>query len=399
MWILPTNHPKYSAYAAACVASKEESSELLANSMLLLMWKSKPLSSKTLPRLWNRVYWIPRLFGRILKPSHQQHFTTNYTASLADIPASPLALPESKKEVPTLDTFGRIYSELSKQQTLFGASSKMLPDTYNWDLTKFTEAWQIWVTQLRQESLQRRKLAHHTKENASLSSQWQTPISTLYKNGKSSHGYGQNLNEQVTNNWPTPDTQNSRDGKHLRSEFTGNKHSLSLHHAVYLENINWPTPRTNENFQGHENLKNMEEAESSWKGQGRGATLSTAIQMWPTPMSLDFGGSTMEDHSPKLSEVAKMYPTPAATDYKGSGKTGVGRDRLDYVVERKIQKGVTLSLSKGGHLAPDPTSTHGKPHGLLNPAWVAQLMGTTLEKTFFACTETELLSKPQPSPG
>ena len=38
-------------------------------------------------------------------------------------------------------------------------------------------------------------------------------------------------------------------------------------------------------------------------------------------------------------------------------------------------------------------STNGKSREQLNPAWVAQLMGTTLEMTFFGCMEMELLNK------
>jgi hypothetical protein len=45
---------------------------------------------------------------------------------------------------------------------------------------------------------------------------------------------------------------------------------------------------------------------------------------------------------------------------------------------------------------PDTSSTHGK-RPVLNPAWVFQLMGTTLEKTFCAWQEMELYHKQQPS--
>lgn len=53
-----------------------------------------------------------------------------------------------------------------------------------------------------------------------------------------------------------------------------------------------PTPRANENDQGnHEAIK---EAGSSWKGQKRGATVSTIIAMLPTPTSRDHKGGTVE---------------------------------------------------------------------------------------------------------
>jgi hypothetical protein len=40
------------------------------------------------------------------------------------------------------------------------------------------------------------------------------------------------------------------------------------------------------------------------------------------------------------------------------------------------------------------SNIHGKSTGKLNPAWVAQLMGTTLEKTFFVPLATAWLSRP-----
>src|ERR1700747_1185677 len=110
MWIIPSNHPLYSAFAQECVASKEDLSELLVEygnittqvpineneegpvktktvvvSALPLFWKSKPLSATIWLSKWNKVYWLPRLFGRTLKLSQQSNFTEKYTESLADI--------------------------------------------------------------------------------------------------------------------------------------------------------------------------------------------------------------------------------------------------------------------------------------------------------------------------
>ncbi|MCK5616298.1 hypothetical protein KAR91_81300, partial [Candidatus Pacearchaeota archaeon] len=44
------------------------------------------------------------------------------------------------------------------QLDLFGASSRTSADTSIWDLTKFTKAFEIWVTRLRQDCLQRQRL-------------------------------------------------------------------------------------------------------------------------------------------------------------------------------------------------------------------------------------------------
>jgi hypothetical protein len=93
MWIIPSNHPLYSAFAPAVVCSKEDLNELSDLLPSRLMWRSKPFAYTTWLLRWNRVWWVQHLFGRTLKPSHHQLFTEKYTASLADIPASLLASP------------------------------------------------------------------------------------------------------------------------------------------------------------------------------------------------------------------------------------------------------------------------------------------------------------------
>jgi hypothetical protein len=54
----------------------------------------------------------------------------------------------------------------------------------------------------------------------------------------------------------------------------------------------WPTPRANENDQGDANRQKMLDAGSSWKGQHRGATLTTMAKLWPTPASTDWKGQS-----------------------------------------------------------------------------------------------------------
>src|SRR5690606_34955252 len=77
-----------------------------------LMWKSKPLPFTTWLLKWNRAWWIRDLFGRTLKPSRQRHFTERYTESLAVIPASLKASPETSLETKMTDSFGGILNLL-----------------------------------------------------------------------------------------------------------------------------------------------------------------------------------------------------------------------------------------------------------------------------------------------
>jgi len=143
MWIIPSNHPLYSQFAPDLVDSKEELSMQPALQFeQSLMWKSKPLTLKTWCAKWNRVYWIPHLFGRMLKHSSHLHttFVEKLTASLEDILVNPSQRPVNEKEKMIQDTFGRIYSESLKQCDLFGVSSKMSGDTSQFDIFYWIEA-------------------------------------------------------------------------------------------------------------------------------------------------------------------------------------------------------------------------------------------------------------------
>lgn len=255
MWIIPSQMRKqYSVSVLEASELKGASRELVHNSKLRLTWKSKPLSSQTLSQVWKRAWWLRHLFGQILRPSDQLLFETKYTASLPVIPASLSVTQGYEKEQTTLDTCGCILKGLSVQQDLFGASSKTLKDTCLSGSMKFTKAFTAWVTMLRQDYTQRKKLARHIKEKDYSSSRWPTPAARDFRDGKSNITY------------------NSR----------------------------------------------------------------------------------------PLNEVV-LFPS--------------------------------------GQLTQGQANTNGKNQGQLNPAWVAQLMGTTLEKTFFVCTEMGSYNKPQHLPG
>jgi len=98
----------------------------------------------------------------------------------------------------------------------------------------------------------------------------------------------------------------------------------------------FPTPRVCENDQGR-GADAMSDGVSSWKAQGRGATLTTAVRRMPTPTKSDHKGGG---------------PSMVRKDGKMRG------DRLDYATERKA----------------DGTAVGGA----LNPTWVEWLMGWPL---------------------
>lgn len=88
MWIIPSNLPLSSRSALEYLGSSEDLKELASTPVSWPTWKSKPTSLQTWLRAWKRVFWIPHLFGRTLKPSMHGHFVEEYTASLAVIHVS-----------------------------------------------------------------------------------------------------------------------------------------------------------------------------------------------------------------------------------------------------------------------------------------------------------------------
>jgi hypothetical protein len=179
MWIIPSNLPESSAFVQEYLESKEDLLALESTAVSWPMWKSNPSSALTFVRLWNRVWWIPRLFGRMLKPSMHDRFIEKYTDSLEDILALASPGPGYEKAMNTRDSFGRIYAELSKQQNLFGVSLKTWTTTLRERSRLFCEAYEIWVTQLRREYILRQKRALHKKGNACLF--WPSPRASEWK--------------------------------------------------------------------------------------------------------------------------------------------------------------------------------------------------------------------------
>ena len=172
MWIIPKNLD-----VSACVRDTLESnwalSELSRICERSLMWRSKPSLARTWLQRLKRVNWMQHLSGRILRPLMADRFETEYTSSLAVIPASHFQSQDKDEEQTTPDTFGRILSESFRQLDLFGASLRTSQDTLQLDTPKFIEAYDLWVTRLRQDCLQRKKLAHLIRENDYLF--WRTP--------------------------------------------------------------------------------------------------------------------------------------------------------------------------------------------------------------------------------
>ena len=274
MWIIPSNLPLSSASALEFLESKEDLAESALSAELLPMWKSSHSSLRTWSQRWNKVYWLPHLFGRMLKPSMDFLFVERYTALLEVIHAPENRSPGYEKGIFIKDSFGRLYAELSQQQNLFGAFSKTWTTTLRERIQLYNAAYEIWVTQLRQESILRRKQELHMRGNG------------------------------------------------------------------YSSSVSWSTPTvmaTRKNMDIQEVLRIQKELKARKKnGNGFGLNLFQQVRMW----------------------------------------------QKDPVC---------------GQCHKDSNNLIGRQQGSLNPEWVAQLMGTTLQKTFFVHTATPWSSKPQKS--
>lgn len=329
MWIIPKNHPLYSVFAPEYVGSKEELKELSGHLESRLMWKSKPSPVGTWLLRWNRVFWIQLLFGRMLKPSHHNIFEAKYMESLADIHANPSATQETVKVKKIHATSGRSSNSRYLQLDLFGASLKMSQGILPSDSNPLDVAWKKWVTGLRREYIQRKKLVRLTDENGCLSSQWPTPTTRMQEEEIEKFQIRQRR------------LKDRHKGK------TGNGCGPSLPVAVKM----WSTPRASAN-------ENRQTKQS------------------PSQMTGSHGRNLASDVM-----ISSLWLPESARDWRDSGYESAAQNRNSPCLPAAV---VIYGLQEETN-----SNTIGRPREHLNPAWVAQLMGTTLERIFFAHLVTE----------
>lgn len=180
MWILPKQlHTLASVQDTEALSlDLNESSQLCAQSLFV---RSKPSPLRTWLQKWKRDSWTQHLYGRILKPSLGKAFETEWTSSLAVIPAShsPQQASEPVKTIP--DTCG-----LGSQMELGlcapeSVSSRMLKDTSRWDSPASSAIWKKWVTKCRGEYSARLNAVRFTNANEYLS--WPSPVASEVRQG------------------------------------------------------------------------------------------------------------------------------------------------------------------------------------------------------------------------
>lgn len=283
----------------------------------------------------------------------------------------------------------------------------------------FLATYDLWVTQLRQEYTQRKKLARHMRDNEYSSSLFTTPCASDSDRNTQYQQGGPALSMQVKQ-WKTPCSTETDGGTVW--EKTGDIHFRLRDQVQWVgtngdgsfptpqardyrsprldpesrvtqdlnEVVNWPTPDVQgaehdlEKFKAHQ--KKMKERHKGRTGNGVGFNLKTAVRAYPTPSSRDSkqGTSTMPHrpgHKPMLDQFVNQWPTPTFAGHNQGSLQEWG--------------GSGNPIRRAGQLVQDENNTNGSIHelsrGRLNPKWVLQLMATTFEKIFFVRPATASL--------
>ena len=422
-----------------------ESSQICAQSLFV---RSKVLPARTWLLKWKRDSWSQLLFGRILKPSHGEHFVTAWTSLLVATPANHSAQQESDSAQKTQDIFG------PTSQAEFGffdpnsASLRMSKDTSVLDSEKSLENWNKWVTRCRGEYSLRVKSAHLTRENESLS--WPTSNARDWKDSiNGTHPPSRpNLSEQTLGqavsvahgkdvNWVTPsanDTNRTPEAYARAKEKHGSSLQASLQIQAQQHGLpapaNWPTP-----IQGDSHLASTPEAAQRRIAEGK-VTLSRLVesglpalanpstlgshQGWLTPQLQDskHSGSNPSANGERDLLVNQVnWATPQQRDFKDAEPLAKWTIRA----EEQKAKGVNLHLAlpyqvmhtehkqwatpqsrdakgaegrmirEGQHFdlpsqtEVQATGTWNRNNGKLNPRWVETLMGLPIGWTMPSC--------------
>lgn len=156
----------------------------------------------------------------------------------------------------------------------------------------------------------------------------------------------------------------------LRAEYTQRRKLAQLRNVNGSLSSPWPTPTTPNGGRGLPKSFQMR-GNQMYNGDRKVQIhLHHAVKLWATP-SAKLTGESAENYLKRKSAYDSQKKRNAAT-FRGAG--------LDIQVSQWAR--VT-------------NNTRGKNEEKLNPAWVAQLMGTTLEKIFFVPLATQSWSKQQ----
>ena len=153
-----------------------------------LWWRGNLSASQTWSRRWSKEPWIRVLSTRTFFGSLGTDTEAWWISSAADFRASRsqslvVAKPPRMKDISGLTSNQGLLFSNQKFVSLRTSMESLLPDPP--DTTQFSTmssaTWNQWVTEQRQDSSQRRKLARHTCEKDG--SSWPTPTARDWKDG------------------------------------------------------------------------------------------------------------------------------------------------------------------------------------------------------------------------
>lgn len=271
-------------------------------------------------------------------------------------------------------------------QLLFGRMLK--PSMHHRFVTEYTESLEVIPARAKALPVSARKWI--TKDSFSMKLRNRSAQATLFSvSSKTSAPTYQDHSPTFSAAYDDWVTKLRRDClRRLKRALHTNANDFSSLHGPTLTKCGdvWPTP-----------VANRGTYNTSPGGEIR-LQLPKAVTHWATPCARDFRGTMSEELLVKrmdrkeganlAEQIQRMqyYPTPLASeDKKGCANTS--------------QNSLT-SMVANGQLRQDDDNIPSKlPVSRvvqrLNPEWVAQLMGTTLEATFFGCMETEWLNRRQ----
>ena len=198
---------------------------------------------------------------------------------------------------------------------------------------------------------------------------------------KAKKGGCSNLREEVHRRmFPTPDTQNHRDGTKLRKDNNlkeGGMHGVSLHHYITM----FPTPAARDWKDTGENV-NWEKVAKKSKLAGRVMLPTpTAAEADKIPAKANYGQIGLNNHP-----LLRGYPTrPKATKSRKGEKMVFPTPRAN-LLPGLITK--TSATRNKGNLEEVVAEKENLTSGQLNPTWVEWLMGYPLGWTDLKDSET-----------
>lgn len=387
MWYLVPNS------SSSTPAAEEESSErrLLALSEELARsatWNTKSLPAKSWQRVLRTVPFMKRRSGLISTPSMAGPGVDAWVASLAVIPASLLASPESASASRTRATSTLAYQQSFEMLIQDGSSSRTCQGMCASDCERCGAIFKSWVSRFTLASTRRRKWARLTRDSVSSSwpsarghesgswqrdgktgelrptldgaaTQWQTVGTDSFRSRGGDRKDEMGLDQQART-WRTPEAPGQTGGVRSRTLSRGQGHQVTTAEQ-------WPTPLTPSTPEAH--------------GQLSGDFRKKLDKVWPTARAED-AESAGNHHgaTDSLSGAIAAWATPAARSVKGGYSEAAltradGKSRMDILDNQAIYLFQPSLLDQESETPGEPSSNAGPTSRrlslglLLGPVW------------------------------